>query len=70
MNIYHTMDRTMLVYLRFLSKYISIAYVVITACGSSAHAQQFAKQQFIERQRREQTQLKQSKSTISNSRKA
>ncbi len=54
----------MLIYLRHLSKYISIAYVVITACGSSAHAQQFAKQQFIERQRREQTQLKQSKSRV------
>lgn len=64
MSIYHAMDRTMLVYLRHLSKYISIAYVVITACGSSAHAQQFAKQQFIERQRREQTQLKQSKSRV------
>ena len=51
-------------YLRLLSKHISIAYVVITACGSSAHAQQFAKQQLIERQRRKQTQLKQSKSRV------
>ena len=60
----------MLTYLRYLSKCVSIAYVVMTAYGASSNAQQFAKQQFIERQRREQTQLKQSKSAVTHSKKA